>query len=240
MKNKYILGIALVAIMVLSVVAFVPAAMAGKGGEKGNGAPTGSDYKLAYHLNVIGAPNDKNVNIDDTNSNGHRIVVTLGSRSRIHLEQAPADDNTFRVLDWIGTDNDGATLQMPNPFIDQPAVTEGTNLPTNLDNYVYEIYVRALGPPNKGAEIIPGVYVDNVPYYSVGTVEVTRKNGKDGQARFSERTIDLTHVVTEIEGTQYTIPLFSEGYEGFFWDYDNTNELKLLQIRFYLRPGQTL
>ena len=234
MKNKYIIGIALVVIMVLSLVAFLPGAIAAKGGEKGNGAPTGPDYKKVYSLNIIGVPNDKNANVDDTNSNGHRIFVPLYGKTKIWLEEAPIEDNTFRVLDYDGTDAGGAELQMPNPFEDDPA--------DENDVYIYSIYVRALGKPKGKAIITPGFYDGSTAWYSLTNVTVERLNGKDNQARFSDKTVALTQIDVDWDkdgSVDETIRLFDKRYEDYFWEYDN-NGLKVLQMRFYLLPGKSL
>ena len=48
--------------------------------------------------------------------------------------------------------------------------------------------------------------------------------------QFYNVTNDLTSLATSTQ----TISLFADGYQGYFWNYDN-NGNKVLQLRFYLQ-----
>src|SRR5262249_16287193 len=90
----------------------------------GNGAPSGPHY----NLNIIGVPKGKTA--DMTGDNGHRIFVSLDGNTKIFL--APGD---FQVLDANGTDQDGATFQLPNPD------------PLNTGITDYWVWARPVGTP---------------------------------------------------------------------------------------------
>lgn len=91
-----------------------------------------------YNLNIIGVKNDK-VNMDEI-AGGHVIFVDLNGKSKINLVEG--DD--FAVLDKNGTDNDGATFQLPDPGLDPYVVGDEGDADTITN---YSIFVRALGSP---------------------------------------------------------------------------------------------
>jgi hypothetical protein len=181
----------------------------------GNGAPSGTHY----NINIIGVPKGKTA-VDDSNM-GNRIFVPLTGSSKIWL--VPGE--TFQVLDYIGTDTDGATLQLMDPF---PEGVTGTEA-------VYKIYVRALGKPGGSADISSG-FVDELgnAWYSLEAVTMTRIKGR---TVFSDKTLELTTIYVDITDDGVDNPvryrLFDNALWNYFWQYDN-NGLKLLQLRFYL------
>ena len=219
MKNKYILGIALVAIMVLSLVAFVPGAMAAKPTStepeqdyKGNGAPSGSHYTL----NILGKVDTKDWDPSHLD-NGKRIFVRLDKtgvvRTRILLVPAPKNDNVFKVLDADGTDGK-AIFQLPDEYIGE--------------EYAYYIYLRALGTPGGHVEIITATCDDTdgtMGCIEYNTIQVSR--GNNGVAKFSEKSLELT--------TFGDYSLFHPSNLNYFWMYDN-HGLRHLQMRFYPKP----
>ena len=214
MKNKYILAAALAAIMVLSVVALVPSALATNDGKAGHGGPTGSHL---YKLNLIGVNNVDQIS-SDTNNEGRRIFVLLSQKkntegdldktNRIYLY--PGASGEFDITDSDATDKGGAKLI----------------LPYDLE---FEVWVRALGNPNANgnlrtcADVLEdGVYVR----YCQTPVVLDPSNGP-GKRKFQDVT-DLLTTVT-IEGDPY--PIFGSILENPFWAYDGN--VKVVQIRFY-------
>jgi len=81
-----------------------------------------------FNLNIIGAPKDKNASLD--NQQRHTIMVDRNGRTQIYMQQG--DD--FAVIDGDGTDG-SARFQ--------------------LGAGRYEVYVVALGKPNKSVVITP-------------------------------------------------------------------------------------
>ena len=227
MKNKYILGIALVAIMVLSVVALVPAAMAVKpeDGSSGNGAPTGPHL---YKLNLIGVKNVDHIS-SDTNNEGKRIFVLLSQpknikdvyddslvldkTNRIYL--MPGDPGEFDILDSDATDKGGAILTLPGDL-------------------AFEVWVRALGNPNANgnlqtcADVLEEVEPEVWEYvrYCQTPVVLDPSNGP-GKRKFQDVTDELTTVTIGED----TYPIFGSILEDPFWAYDGN--VKVVQIRFY-------
>lgn len=194
-----------------------------------NGAPNGPHY----NLNIIGVPKDKDA--DMTGDNGHRMFVKLYGKSKIKLIEG--DD--FGVLDANGTDNNGASFQLPNPDPDGDGQTD------------YSIWMRALGKPGGSAVITLCADADlTEEYYEVCTadpLEVESGNG-NGPPKFRDVTKKLLTVLVlediifiDGDGVEQTISagrygIFDEEFEDYFWDYDN-NGLKLLQLRFYQVPS---
>ena len=182
-------------------------------GATGNGAPSGSHY----NLNIIGVSKDKTA--DMTGDNGHRIFVKLEGKTKINL----AEGDDFAVLDANGTDNNGASFQLPNPDPDGDGKT------------VYSVYARALGIPGGSAKITTCAYdvIDGDLVCSIESLTVERTKGK---STFENVSRELLYIYADItdddEYNPILYPLFDDALEGYFWDYDN-NGLKLLQLRFY-------
>lgn len=104
----------------------------------GNEAPSGEHY----NLNIIGT-SEKSGDMDG--ANGHVIFVPLKGTTEIKLFEGD-----FAVLDANGTDDDGATFQLPSPGIDAYVVgyEDGKNTWTD-----YSVFVRPLGKPGGWADI---------------------------------------------------------------------------------------
>jgi len=176
----------------------------------GNGAPSGAHY----NLNIIGVKNPKTA--DMTGSSRHTIFVPLSGSTRILLSEGE-----FAVLDGNGTDG-SAAFQLPNPDPDNDGTTW------------YSVYARALGTPKNSPYSLTTTCAthDGVEYCSVISLKLERTKGK---STFQNVTKYLLYVYADTDGdgvADVRVPLFSDQWEGFLWDYDN-HGLKLAQLRFY-------
>lgn len=213
----------------------------------GNGAPQGNHD---YQLNIIGT-GDKNP--DMTGNNGRRIFVPLEGKTKIYLEEGD-----YAVLDANGTDNDGATFQLPAPGLDAYVVGD----PGDADvESAYSVFIRPLGKPGGWATITTCAELLDIEFGNllpggaknvlnraeddafcsieqVGADILTRNKGKSS---FTNVTAELTTIVFEVEvevepGEFETffvrVPLFDALIEGEYWEYDN-HGLRLAQVRFY-------
>ncbi len=201
--------LALAVAIVLSAIIMIPAFAAVA---TGNGAPNGAHF----NLNIIGVPKEKT---GDMTGAGNVIFVKLwGADTKIWLEKG--DD--FAVIDKDGTDG-SAKLQLMDPY------------PGDSSTSVYKIYVRALGKPGGSMGMTTG-FVDELGnyWYSLESVNLTRTKG---QAKFTDKTIELTTIYVDITDDGIDNPLrynlFDNSLYQYFWDYDNAG-LKLLQMRIYL------
>jgi hypothetical protein len=175
----------------------------------GNGAPSGGHFTL----NLIGMPKGKSVDL--TGSSGRRIFVPLEGSTKILL-----NEGEFAVLDANGTDG-SASFQLPNPDPENDGVTE------------YSVFARALGTPG-GSSTTTTCATDPVTgelFCSVESVVLVRESGG---SKFSNVSRQLLYVSADIDGDGDIdrVPLFGDGLEDFFWQYDNSG-LKLAQLRFY-------
>ena len=177
----------------------------------GHGAPNGAHY----NLNIIGVPRDKTADMEG--NQGHRIFVKLWGKSKILL----GEGEDFLVLDANGTDGDGATFQLPDPFPDDDLVT------------TYVVYARALGTPG-GWSYTTTCYEDTNGdvICSADTLTLERKHGQSKFENVSQQLLTLW-VDTDDDGIPDTrVGLFDDASYQYFWDYDNQG-LKLAQLRFY-------
>ena len=193
------------------VVVLVAATSAAGYAQKGNGAPNGQHYSL----NIIGVANPKNA--DMTGSQGHTIFVPLVGKTNIWLTES----STFQVLDRNGTDQDGARFALPNPDVDGDGTT------------MYSVFARALGKPG-GGSVTTTCATDtstNEVICSEISMELSRSTGK---SRFTNVSKYLLYIYADVDddGNLERIPLFWDGFEDFFWEYDNSS-LRLAQLRFY-------
>jgi hypothetical protein len=176
----------------------------------GNGAPTGAHY----NLNIIGVSKDKTASMDG--NNGGRIFVPLYGKTNIGLREG----DTYQVIDANGTDNNGASFQLPNPDPNNDGVTE------------YSVWARALGKPGgKSSTTTCATDVDGTLWCSVYSMVLVRSKG---QSNFTDVSKDLLYIYADIDsdGALERVPLFDSALQGYFWSYDN-NGLKLAQLRFY-------
>jgi len=129
MGKKTMRKIAILAVVfALVCVAFIPV-FATKT-ETGNGTPSGPHF----NLNIIGVPNQKNLNFDG--GNGARIFVL---RDKPTLFYVYGNDTTsYAILDHDGTDG------TVGGGVGDPGITFPYN--ETSDTWQVEIYVRLVGP----------------------------------------------------------------------------------------------
>ena len=90
----------------------------------------------------------------------------------------------------------------------------------------YTVWARVVGTPGGSATI-------NTCAYDATNTLVCSLNEKTLVRMKPNWFTDVTDILTSIVTSTQTLQLFAQGYQGFFWDYDN-NGNKVLQLRFYL------
>lgn len=207
-----------------TVVLWVNAALA-----TGNGAPSGPHY----NLNIIGVSKDKTAEM--TGTSGHTIFVPLWGKANIWLCNSSNPTSEcygleFAVLDRNGTDNNGATFALPAPDPDNNGTTD------------YSVFARALGNPegysltrtclveDPGADGIVGTADDVLECSEL----ILTLDASERPQKFQNVSKYLLYVYADIDddGDLERVPLFGDGFEDFFWEYDN-HGLRLAQLRFY-------
>lgn len=215
-----------------------------------SGAPQGNHD---YQLNIIGTGQK---NPDMTTSSGHRIFVWLDGTSKINLVEGD-----YAVLDANGTDQNGATFQLPKPGVDAYIVGSPGDADVMSD---YSVFVRPLGKPGGWATITTCADVVDSTFgglLSGSQIRVLNRAGAfggqcsieqvgqsityrgTGKTQFSNVTAALTTIVFSVEidetgdGTvdqtvQVRVPIFDDSLENEYWEYAN-NGLRVLQVRFY-------
>jgi hypothetical protein len=186
--------------------------------QTGNGGPSGPHY----NLNIIGV---KNKTAEMTSGNGHVIFVPLEGKANIWLCNSSSDTSAcsgmeFAVLDANGTDTDGATFALPAPDPDNDGTTD------------YSVFARALGNP-EGFSLTRTCATD--PDGDLVCSElILELNASERPSKFTNVSKYLLYVYadTNDDGHVERIPLFWDGFEDFFWEYDN-HRLRLAQLRFY-------
>ncbi|MFZ9017280.1 MAG: hypothetical protein ACO23O_09815, partial [Ilumatobacteraceae bacterium] len=176
-------------------------------------------------------------------------------KTAIYLQQGP-----YAVLDANGTDQNGATFQLPAPGYDAHLVGDPGDADVTSN---YSVFIRPLGKPGGWATIttcaelvdstfaglLPGSFLRTLNREGMveGTECSIEQVGADilmrtkGKSSFTNVTAELTSVVFEVvyldgDGNEQTVqirvPLFSDIMDGEYWEYDN-NGLRLAQLRFY-------
>lgn len=194
----------------------------------GNNA--GGVGKGGYQLNLIGM--DKSDKLTNDDNNGHRIFVSLNGHTKIKLQEGP-----FEVIDADGTDNDGATFQLPYPG-------NCDTIDFSLCNLDYSVYMRVLGKPvDSNYNIVTcadqkvDTDVDGVYECSVETVSLPNANGKGKNSKFTDVSKQLLTVCIDTnpadgEGScDLRAELFDDKFENFVWEVD-ANGHRLAQLRF--------
>jgi len=221
--------------LVLTIVGTTPAPAGG-----GNGAPSGPHY----NLNIIGVENPKTAPM--TGSDRHTIFVGLGGKdttvtSKIYLmpgDFGVCDGNAFDpAFDCFGAQiqAQGAVFQLPC----NTAVPTDITCGAGTTQASYSVWARALGQPG-GSAVITTCATDET-----GAVVCSTDNTLDVLTRHPGK-VEFTNVTKELTSLSacylqngaivcQTVPLFSGGLQGFYWQYDN-NGLRLAQLRFYLNP----
>jgi len=201
-----------------------------------------------YNLNIIGVDADKAKTATLTSSNRHTIFVALGSRKndpvRTTIWLQPGAE--FRVCDGNGLDPAydcdgqpfkplGATFQLPC----NTALTYDPTLgcPTDIAQRSYSVFARALGKPGGLANVMTCATDQLTTEVVCSTTNVLTLERKKGNSLWQDATSKLTSLVADIngDGVLDTVALFADGFQDFFWAYDNQG-LKMAQIRFYPYP----
>src|SRR5262245_24304419 len=199
-----VIGLAL-AVVALAAIG-VTAAVAGNGG-KGNGAPSGAHFNLQIH----GLNGGQGYN----GSTKNNIFVPLQGSCKIMLTMG----SPFQVLQNDCINNPPAEFQLPNPC-------GGTA--TTCDNFVYAVYVRALG---KGSANMYSCFTDSTgTYCATGAMVISLD--KINYGKFVNVSQSLLNVCS-LQGKKEA--LFADSNKDYFWQYDNTG-LRLAQLRFYQIP----
>lgn len=175
---------------------------------QGNEMPSGPHY----NLNIIAAPKDKDVG----DSQGHTMFVLMSGNTRIYMTQDNV--NGFHVVDRDGTDG---------------------RAEFNIAPGYYDVYARALGKPNGDVHIESwGEFEDDggTQYLKLGEVDFTREKGKPDTKKINNLFyVDVTLMVGGVPVVYNNTWVFDiVELMAYYWEYDNNN-LKLLQVRFYLR-----
>lgn len=195
--------------------------------QTGNGAPSGPHFELG----IIGVSNPKTQPL--TGGNRHTIFVGLGTKknedviTNIYLTQG-----TFAVCDGNGFDPaydcsgaqvaaQGAVFQLPCDLATTDTCPAGTS-------QAYTVWARALGQPG-GHATITTCGTDITTGTPICSMDVTMLVRGRGKQTFKDVTKELTTILTS---TGTVVPLFADGFQNFFWQFDN-NGLRLTQVRFY-------
>ncbi len=203
--------------LLLSCVAAAALVMPLTSVSAGNGAPSGAHY----NLNIIGVPQGKTADMTDTS--GRSIFVNLSGNTKIWLEKG----DEFLVIDRNGTDNDGATFQLPDPVSDCTTVDGITTTCTTN----YSVFARAPGNSGGSAKMSTCATDPSTGEVvcSVQVLEVKQSS------KFQNVTKYLLFVYWDTNGdgsADTLVPIFDDRLQDYYWSYDN-NGLKLLQLRFY-------
>ena len=205
----------------------------------GNNA--GGVGKGGYQLNLIGMDKQDKLGDNDDN-NGHRIFVSLNGHTKIKLYNG----TDFAVLDADGTDNDGASFQLPYP---------GNCDDVNFDNcdLDYSVYMRVLGKPSDNPYEIVTCADENlvdldedgiVNECSVEKVSLPSANGKGKSSKFTDVSKELLTICLDTDpsmdsGTDGILDndcdlraeLFDDKLINYTWEVD-ANGHRLAQLRF--------
>ena len=204
-----------------------------------------------FTLNIIGVAKDKNPSM--TGSNRHTIFVGLGSKAAqgnvitdIWLQNGydfkVCDGNGFDAaydcsgspIDQHGRLYGAATFQLPCNTNPDLVYTEGYGCPVSgVEKRSYSVWARALGKPGFKADMMTCAYDDAGELYCATDNILTLSRDK-GRPTWTDATSELTTLVADVDddGNNETVALFANGFEEFFWQYDNQG-LRHAQIRFY-------
>ena len=222
---KKVFAVVLALVMVLTLCSGIALAdKPEKAIDQGNGCPSGPHY----NLNLIGVP-DKSADI--SGNNGHRIFVREWGNTKIWL--TPGD---FQVHDANGTDG-SASFSLPSP------IPDGWTADDPITSTKYRVYIRALGKPNRSADMQSFVKIGDDYYYS-GTfdatmiVELSRDTGKQKFENVSKQLLTLyVDITDDAVNNPKRYYLFDPRLADVFWGWDYQNSgLKLAQLRFYEIP----
>ena len=198
-----------------------------------------------FTLNIIAV--EKNKGPIMTDSNRHTIFVGLDKAgkqvtTRIYLRPgydfAVCDGNGFDTAydcsgEAILRDIGGATFQLPCNTNPELVYSEDLGCPDDVAQRSYAVYARALGKPGFKADMMTCAYDKNGELFCATDNVLTLKRST-GQSIWQNATSELTTLVADVngDGKAETVALFANGFEDFFWQYDNYG-LRHAQIRFY-------
>jgi hypothetical protein len=198
-----------------------------------------------YNLNIIGVDEAKTGTLTD--SNRHTIFVGLGRKNNLittNIYLQPGYE--FRVCDGNGFDAahdcagvpfkpSGATFQLPcnTSLTYDPA----TGCPAEVAQRAYTVWARALGKPGGSATAMTCATDELTNTVLCSTTNTLTLDRQKGKSAWTDATKQLTSLVADIDGDGdlETVPLFADGFQDFFWQWDNRG-LKLAQLRFYPMP----
>jgi len=212
--------LALVAVLLMSGV-FTSEALATTGG---NGAPSGPHFNLNIHGVAKGQGFSGN--------NKNDIFVPLYGPCKINLVQATI--YAFQVLQPDCVNKPPASFELPAPC----AISPTTGLCTSTTT-VYSVWARALSKPG-GSSSTTTCATDPISSQlvcSIGAFVSVQTRGS-GKSSFSNVSDQLLFLTTCVNGRSVSTPIFSQNFQNYFWQYDNTG-LRLLQLRFYQVPSNT-
>jgi hypothetical protein len=205
-----------------------------------------------FTLNIIAVAKDKNPTMTD--SNRHTIFVGLGSKAAqgnvitdIWLQNgydfkvcdgngldAIAYDCSGNTIDQHGRTYGAATFQLPCNTNPDLVYTDGYGCPGgDVQERSYSVWARALGKPGFEASMMTCAYDEAGALYCATDNVLTLSRTKS-RPTWTDATSQLTTLVADVDGdgSNETVALFADGFEEFFWQYDNKG-LKHAQIRFY-------
>ena len=136
---------------------------------------------------------------------------------------------SFAILDRDGTDNNGATIQVP--------------VDPDTKEIAFDIWIRILGKPYGCMNI--GAYAYDATqqlYFWAGSVYLNRTTGKQEFIKVNELfyvhwcIVDVANQVCTTESGE-PISVFSDVFSEYFWNIQNDGA-KLVQVRIYPRVIQ--
>jgi hypothetical protein len=196
-----------------------PAALAGTG----NGAPSGPHF----NLNIHGVANGQGFN----GSNQNDIFVPLKGSCKINLVQNPLVspfNDSFGVTQPDCVNNPTATFSLPAPC----SIDNSTGLCSTGSTYTYySVWARALGTPGGSANTQTCAYTDSTQTTYVCSLNMMVAVRGTGGSKFT----DVSKCLLFLNNGTNNVPLFSNQYYSYYWQYDNEG-LRLLQLRFYQVP----
>jgi hypothetical protein len=230
----------------------------------GNGAPSGYHYTLNI-IGVKNAKtadmDDTKGHTIFVSMGGHNKIGLVESGT---ADAPGTEEGDFVVLDRNATDGDGALFALPAPGYDAYNTADPGSADTISDYSVFVRPLGKPGAwatittcaellDSDFAGLLSGSFVavlNKAGYFGgyasveqVGQDILTREKGK---STFTNVTAQLTSIVFKVsvdtdgdgvaDAIDYIrVPIFSDIIQGEYWDYDDTGNLKLCQLRFY--PG---
>ena len=109
--------------------------------------------------------------------------------------------------------------------------------PADVAQRSYTIWARALGKPGGSASAMTCATDELTMEEVCSTTNVLTLDRQKGKSPWQDATKQLTSLVADLDkdGDLETVALFADGFQDFFWQWDNKG-LKLAQLRFYSYP----